>query len=156
MNYELEKKHHISFCGSYCHLCDWHTGEIRKTFSAALHLFDDLGLQRVLADGVDSAEFRRGLESLVRSSICPGCKAEAPIRKPGEHRCEIRQCCFRKGLGLCSECDDFPCKTLETNPGVIKFHCLENLTCIRNQGLEHWIEREWERAAQAHCQVEFA
>jgi hypothetical protein len=147
MNYELEKRHHISFCGSYCHLCDWHTGEIRKTFSAALHLFDDLGLQRVLADGVGSEGFRRGLESVMRPSICPGCKAEAPIRKPGKDRCEIRQCCFRKGLDLCSECDDFPCKTLETNPSVIKFHCLENLKCIRNQGLEHWIDREWERAA---------
>lgn len=147
MNYELEKKHHISFCGSYCHLCDWHTGGIRKTFGEALHLFDDLGLERVLADGVDSKGFRRGLESLMRSSICPGCKAEAPTRKPGEDRCQIRQCCFGKGLNLCSECGDFPCETLKTNPGVIKFYCLENLACIRDQGIEHWIDKEWERVA---------
>ena len=148
MNYELEKKHHVSFCGSYCHLCDWHTGEIRKTFSAALHRFDELGLHRFLAEGLDSGVFRKGLESLMTSSICPGCKAEVRIKKPGEDRCEIRQCCFGKGLNLCSECEDFPCPTLEANPGVIKFGCLENLNCIRDKGIRHWIDGQWGKATQ--------
>jgi len=30
MNYGEEKKRHISYCGSYCYRCDWHTGRIKK------------------------------------------------------------------------------------------------------------------------------
>ncbi len=148
MNYDLERTHHISYCGSYCHLCDWHTGAIRRTFNAARQLFDDLGLERVLPEGVDAEGFRRGLDSLTRSSICPGCKPEAPIHKPGEDRCRIRQCCYGKGLELCSQCNEFPCETLSTNPGVIKFHCVENLSRIKVDGIKDWIDGEWEKATR--------
>jgi hypothetical protein len=146
MNYELERRHHISFCGSYCHICDWHTGRIRKTFRAGLHMFDELGLQRILPDGTNGQDFRRGLESLMNSAICPGCKPQAPVLKPDEDRCKIRQCCYQKGLELCSECEAFPCATLKTTPAVLKFRCLENLACIRDKGIKYWIDKEWEEA----------
>jgi len=143
MNYELEKKHHISFCGSYCHICDWHTGKIRKTYQSALDILDEFGFKRLLVDKVDVGNLKTGLQILANSSICPGCKAEVHIRKPGEDRCKIRQCCFSKGLDLCNECPDFPCELLKSNPGVIKFHCIKNLNEIKEKGIEHWIDKQW-------------
>lgn len=143
MNYELEKKCHISYCGSYCHICDWHTGKIRKTFQLALDMIDNLGLKKQLGDNVDIEKFQIGMKNLAHSSICPGCKAEVGVRKPGEDRCKIRQCCAGKGYDLCNECADFPCKTLKSNPGVIKFHCIENLQEIKEKGLEDWVDRQW-------------
>ena len=141
MNYELEKKQHISYCGSYCHHCDWHTGKIRKIYRIALLMFDDYGLQRLVGENTDIRQFRKGLESLAHSSICPNCKTEAPIWKAGEDRCEIRQCCYRRGFDLCCECHDFPCETLKKSTGVIKFKCLENLNDIKEKGIRHWIDK---------------
>jgi hypothetical protein len=143
MKYDLEKKYHISYCGSYCHICDWHTGRIRKAFQLAADMIDDLGLKKQLGENVDVESFKTGCRNLARSSICPECKAEAGIHEPGEDRCKIRECCYRKGYDLCSECDDFPCELLKSNPGVIKFHCIENLQEIKDKGLKEWIDRMW-------------
>ena len=143
MNYDLEKRYHISYCGSYCHICDWHTGKIRNVFQQALDMIDSLGLDKRLGENVDAENFTTGLKNLADSSICPGCKAEVGVRKPDEDRCKIRQCCYNKGYDLCNECSDFPCETLGSNPGVIKFHCIENLQEIKEKGLKAWIDRQW-------------
>lgn len=143
MNYDLEKKYHISYCGSYCHICDWHTGRIRKTFQLASDMIDNLGLKKQIGSAVDINKFRIGLKDLANSSICPGCKAEVGVRKPEEDRCKIRQCCHSKGYDLCNECTDFPCETLKSNPGVIKFHCIENLQEMKKKGLKEWIDHQW-------------
>jgi hypothetical protein len=143
MNYDLEKKHHISYCGSYCHICDWHTGRIRRAFQLAYDMIDSLGLRKQLGENVDIDNFKAGLKNLAQSSICPGCKAEASIHAPGEDRCKIRQCCYSKDFLLCNECAEFPCETLKSNPGVIRFHCIENLHEIKDKGHKAWIDRQW-------------
>lgn len=143
MNYEQEKKMHISFCGSYCHKCDWHTGRIRRTAQQALDMLQEYGgFKRLLEGNVSIDDMTKGLNILAESTICSGCKAETGANE----RCAIRTCCSHKGFDLCSECNDFPCETLKTNPGVIKFHCIENLKEIDGMGLEQWIDRQWESA----------
>ena len=145
MNYDLEKKYHISYCGSYCHICDWHTGRIRRAFQLAYDMIDNLGLRKRLGDKIDVDHFKTVLENLAHSSICPECKAEAGIHKPDEDRCKIRQCCHSKGYDLCNECVDFPCEILKSNPGVIRFHCIENLQEIKEKGHKAWIDQQWKK-----------
>lgn len=142
MNYEKEKQYHISFCGSYCHICDWHTGRIRKTFQSAADALKLFGFRRLLEGKVAARNLRRGLDILTKSSICPGCKAEAG-QPPGKDRCRIRPCAHAKGFDLCSECPDFPCRLLKTDPGVVKFGCIENLRQIKSQGLKRWVDGQW-------------
>jgi len=36
----------------------------------------------------------------------------------------------------------FPCQTLRENPGVIKFHTIENLQEMRRIGTESWIKKQ--------------
>jgi hypothetical protein len=146
MKYEKEKEFHISFCGSYCHICDWHTGKIRRTSQATLDIVQEYeGFKKLFKkEGVVLENLILGLTALAESGICPGCKADVANLTKGEHdRCEIRQCCSKKGHLLCSECLDFPCELLKTNPGVIKWHCIENLQEIKEKGLEQWIDNQW-------------
>ncbi len=140
MNYQKEKQRHISYCGSYCHLCDWFTGRHRKTFQAASDSLELFGFKQLLKNKVDIKNLKLGLKILANSSICPSCKAEAGR---SQDRCKIRQCAYRKGIDLCCECDNFPCKLLKTNPGVIKFGCIENLQEVKNKGLKRWIDKQW-------------
>ncbi|MFW9910829.1 MAG: DUF3795 domain-containing protein [Candidatus Thorarchaeota archaeon] len=148
MKYEEEKRRYISFCGSYCHTCDWHSGTIRKTAQATLSMLDQYGGFTKLfgRNEIDADNLARGLEVLANSGICSGCKAEIPDYSGGEEeRCEIRRCCSGKGYSVCSECDDFPCELLKNNPGVVKFHTIENLKDIDRIGLERWIDEWWKR-----------
>lgn len=141
MDYEQEKKRYISYCGSYCHTCDWHTGRIKKTARATIDMIQEYdGFKRLFKDKVDIDNLTKGLKKLVDSTICSGCKAETGANA----RCTIRMCCTSKGYDLCGECPDFPCETLKSNPGVIRFHCIENLQEIEKIGLEAWIDKQWQ------------
>lgn len=140
MDYREEKRHYVSFCGSYCRTCDWFTGKIRRVFSKAWHMLEQYGFGRLLEDKIDTDNFKSGLRILAESGICSGCKAEIAA-EPEEDRCKIRQCYFSRGLDLCLECHEFPCQLLKTNPGVIKFHCIENSIEIPKIGVEKWIEK---------------
>ncbi len=140
MNYEEEKRMHIAFCGSYCHQCDWHTGRIKKTAKRALDMINEYnGFKRLFEKKVDTKNLLQGLKILADSSICSGCKAETGA----DERCAIRRCCSSRGFVLCSECSEFPCVTLREHPGVIKFHCIENLREIEKIGLDKWIDKQW-------------
>jgi len=149
MDYEQERKRYISFCGSYCHTCDWFTGRIRRVAQAALDLVDLYGFRRLLEGKVDPENLRLGLEIIANSAICSGCKAEV-AENPADDRCKIHQCCFRRGFDQCSECENFPCDLLKNNPGVIKFHCIENLREIQEMGLEKWIDKQWKDYVTSH------
>lgn len=61
MNYEEEKKRYVSFCGSYCHTCDWHTGKIRKTFQNALIIVEEYVFKKFLKEKVDIENFKFSL-----------------------------------------------------------------------------------------------
>jgi len=141
VNYEEEKKKYVSFCGSYCRTCDWFTGKIRGTFQSALGMLEEYGFRRLLEGKVDVENLKEGLSILANTSIDSGCKAEI-AKNPEDDRCKIRQCCYQKGLDLCSECTEFPCDLLKSNPGVIKFHCIENLMEIKEKGIEYWIDKQ--------------
>ena len=143
MNYEEEKKRYISFCGSYCHTCDWFTGQIRRTASSALGMLEEYGFKKLLAGRVYKGNLELGLRIIADSQICSGCKAEV-AKDAEEDRCDIRQCCYRKGFDFCLECPSFACELLEANPGVIKFHCIENLLEIKDKGLENWVDKQWQ------------
>jgi len=142
MNYEEEKKRYISFCGSYCHTCDWFTGQIRRTFQSAKDMVEEYGFKKLLEGKTDRENLKAGLEILAQSGICSSCKAEI-AKNPEDDRCQIRQCCFQKGFEFCNQCSEFPCDTLKNNPGVIKFRCIENLKEIKEKGIEHWIDKQW-------------
>jgi hypothetical protein len=147
MNYDEEKKRHISFCGSYCHTCDWFTGKIRKTFQPALDMVEQYEFKKLLEGKADRENLITGLQILAGSGICSSCKAEI-AESPEEDRCRIRQCCSSKSFDLCSQCSDFPCETLKSNPGVIKFGCIENLKEIKEKGVKAWVDKQWTELAK--------
>jgi hypothetical protein len=139
VNYEGEKKTHVSFCGSYCHTCDWFTGKIKNMAKQMLKIVEEYdGFKRVLKGKVDPEALMTGLRLLAETSICSGCKTET------RERCKIVVCCVSKGFDHCDECKDFPCQTLKENPGVIKFHTIENLLEMKKIGVKEWIDRQWE------------
>ena len=144
MRYEEEKRMYVSFCGSYCHTCDWFTGKIKNTAKRMLQIVEEYdGFKRILKGKVDPKDLVEGLRLLSETSICSGCKAER------RERCEIVKCCTEKGFDHCDECTEFPCKTLKENPGVIKFHTIENLQEMRKIGIQRWIDKQWQLIPQS-------
>lgn len=138
MDYDKEKQVYLSCCGSYCHTCDWFSGRIRMQSEAARLMLEEFSNFPKLL-GEEGKKVAEAMAKLSGTSICSGCQQEGTVND----RCAIRACCRSKGLTHCSECPDFPCKTLSENPGVIKFKTLENFAEIARIGFEAWVDRQW-------------
>jgi hypothetical protein len=135
LNREEEIKKYVSFCGSYCRVCDSFTGKkqnaarkalstVEKRKSEFQKLFEDEGIR----EGIVQVLTKQA------SWLCPGCKAL--VNNPKEaYICKIRQCCSGRNLDLCSECEEFPCETLVNHPTAIKLHSVENLRKIKEKGI---------------------
>jgi hypothetical protein len=89
----------------------------------------------------DYDEFVKGLKWLAsQDKPCRGCRFGGGWSWWPD--CPVRDCVLEKGLDLCCECPSFPCDMLKSNPGVMKFHCIENLEEIKEKGIEHWIDKQ--------------
>ncbi len=86
----------------------------------------------------------------VETMLCRGCRnhnGQIPLQKHvfGEaHRCAAYECSRKKGLRLCSDCEEFPCDHL--HPYADKAGDLPhnmkvfNLCLIQKMGLQNWAE----------------
>jgi hypothetical protein len=88
-----------------------------------------------------AAEF---LKIPVEKTSCKGCRDEGGHCIYGENNeCATWNCILEKGLNLCNECSDFPCKNLmPTQKGANFPHNMKlyNLCRIKLIGHDNWIK----------------
>lgn len=90
-------------------------------------------------------------------SVCPGCRRDRDTKSQYCVTCRIKNC-ERLADGnakYCFGCDSFPCARLKqldkryrTKYGM---SMIENIKCIRNQGIRHFIRSEKDRRACPAC-----
>lgn len=90
---------------------------------------------------------------LRRYKPCHGCNAEEHDRSPCVfHKCETIK---TSASGLCLECEQYPCKTLEKadakHRGRDGVSMIANLEYIREHGMEAFIEAEEEKWKCPEC-----
>lgn len=88
----------------------------------------------------------------VRMPYCAGC------RPRGKNCAFLKKRCDLLGRGLvtcCYECDDFPCRNLEhidkRYRTLYRMSMIENLECIRDDGIGALLEREAEKWRCPDC-----
>ena len=88
---------------------------------------------------------------------CPGCRAEDELKLKGCRECIIVNCdqIKKKNAEFCFVCSDIPCKRL-TNLDKrysTKYHMsmLENLECIKDQGMDTFLEKETQKWKCPKC-----
>src|SRR4030042_3535953 len=78
---------------------------------------------------------------------CEGCVSEERVAYC--EQCPIRDCCDKKGIEGCHQCDDFPCSLIEKFPlEVGKKVILRAIPEWKELGTEAWVEQEEKRY---HC-----
>ena len=141
----MEVKDLVAYCGLYCGLCD-HRTKIPKHAVALIESmeraeYDDWGPSLP-----DFSEFWRFLKQLavVDDSRC--CR----VGKCGEGFCAIKRCTTEKGVRICVECDQYPCKWVT---GLAKSEptLLHDGKRIKEKGLEVWVQEQEERRRLGFC-----
>ena len=82
------------------------------------------------------------------TSRCPGCGSEGfeSVHPP----CGYITCCEKRGLNVCAECADFPCKRFEKETGehdsfVLHRKLMPNQRLIAQIGIDEFIRQQRER-----------
>jgi hypothetical protein len=123
------KKEWLARCGLYCGVC------------AVL-----------IADRDDNEKFKEKLLGVYGLSStdqvrCKGCLSDDRFLYCDA--CPIRDCCDDKGIEGCHQCDDWPCKYIESFAYPVgKKVMMRAIPTWREHGTEKWVEMEEERY---HC-----
>ena len=89
---------------------------------------------------------------------CPGCRELDKKTSAIRFKCIIRECKIlrdRKWKYCSDKCDSYPCKRLKSldKRYSTKYHMsmLENLVCIKNQGVDVFLEKETQKWKCPQC-----
>ena len=94
-------KNQIGACGIWCGSCVAGNGELNILTQKYAKIIKDYGLEQWAPKDFDFEEFKKGLDSIQKMPLCPGC-----LKGGGRDDCEIRICVTDKKIADCSECDD--------------------------------------------------
>lgn len=129
-----DKQALISPCGLYCGVCA----------ILLAHKNNNQKLKEKLAPvyGFKSEDIHcAGCMSENQDEIFPFCKI-----------CAIKRCAIEKGYESCHQCNEFPCKHIESFPIPIgKKIILKEIPKWRELGTELWIKKEEERYKCSEC-----
>jgi hypothetical protein len=94
-------KDQIGFCGIWCGSCVVGNGALRELTRRYEETIKSYGLEGWGPKDFDYTEFSKGLASIQRMPICPGC-----LKGGGRENCEMRTCATSKAVQHCMECKE--------------------------------------------------
>lgn len=92
-------KNQIGCCGIWCGSCAAGNGVLGELARRYRDMTEAYGLKEWAPDDFDFDEFSKGLSSIGKMPLCPGC-----LQGGGRPECGIRKCTGDAGIDDCSEC----------------------------------------------------
>ncbi|MCE7738899.1 MAG: DUF3795 domain-containing protein [Candidatus Heimdallarchaeota archaeon] len=137
------KKHDlVAPCGDYCSGCGQYNGLIIKIAKLMKDLADLYGFEFRSKGVFDFKEFVKGLKWFINNAKCPGCQQGG-----GPPWCEVKKCCFEKGLRICFECVEFPCSKFKeySDPDT-----MDRYERFKEIGFEKWVDEQMQKAKEGY------
>ena len=138
----MEKYDLVAPCGDYCGGCGQYNGLIIET-AKQMREFAELYAFEIRSEGAFYfKQFVKGLEWFIKNAKCPGCRQGG-----GPPWCEVKKCCFEKGLRICFECEEFPCSKIKeyADPDT-----MDRYKRSKEIGFEKWVEEQRQKAKEGY------
>ncbi len=132
----------VAPCGDYCGGCGQYNKLISKTAKQMREFADLYGFEFRSEGTFNFNQFIKGLEWFIEKAQCSGCKQGG-----GPAWCEVKKCCFEKGLRICFECDEFPCSKIEK---VADPDTMDRYKRFQEIGFERWVEEQTQKAKDGY------
>lgn len=142
---KMDKHLLVAYCGLYCDLCSQRT-RIPEQAKALMDLMkrDDYEIFGPNIQGFNEFwNFLNGLAKVEEDKCCKSGKCGAPF-------CSIRKCAISRNIEVCAECEEYPCKRIETL-GNSEPTLIHDGLRIKEHGLELWIVEQEERKKTGFC-----
>ncbi|MCK4322639.1 DUF3795 domain-containing protein, partial [candidate division WOR-3 bacterium] len=86
----------VAPCSDYCGGCGQYNGLIIETAKQMREFAKLYGFEFRSKGTFDFKQFMKGLKWFIENAKCPGCQQGG-----GPAWCEVKKCCFEKGLRIC-------------------------------------------------------
>lgn len=130
-------KDQIGFCGIWCGGCKNGNGVIMELTKKYEKIIEKGNLEKWAPKDFDFKEFMKGLSSMQKMLLCPGC-----LKGGGIPNCEIRVCALEKNVTNCNQCHQLmTCKHLEELEKNYDLKIRKNLIEIKNIDKDVLIEK---------------
>jgi hypothetical protein len=133
----------VAYCGLYCDLCSQRT-KVPEQAKALMESMQKEGYENFGIQGFN--EFWNILTDITNVRESQLCKSG----KCGPPWCSIRKCAISKNIEVCAECEEYPCKKIETL-GNSEPTLIHDGLRIKEHGLESWIIEQKERKKVGFC-----
>jgi len=135
----MGKRELITYCGLYCSLCA-ERSRIPEKAGELMAALETEGYPQWAKDLPDFNEFWAFIHRLAEPSE-KGCCRSGGCGSPA---CSIRKCAKERGVEICDQCPDFPCKRIQ---GIAKGYptLLHDAKRRQEIGVEAWIEEQEKR-----------
>jgi hypothetical protein len=138
----------VTYCGLYCGLCA-QRGRIPRQASTLREAMRREGYEYWATELPAFQEFWKFLDTLCDpDASCPGCRQGG-----GPPFCTIRKCARERGIEVCVQCDEYPCRRVL---GIAKGYptLISDGQRMQEIGIEAWIEEQEERARTGFAYVD--
>ncbi len=132
----------VAPCGDYCEGCGQYNGLISETAKQMREFVDLYGFEFRSKGSFDFKQFVKGLQWFIRNAKCPGCRQGG-----GPPWCGVKKCCFKKGLRICFECEEFPCSEINN---VADTDTMDRYKRFKEIGLEKWVKEQMQKAKEGY------
>jgi len=151
-----EAKKLIGYCGIYCGSCGMYRGRIYAKIAQeflevikAADYPDELTINpKGIKPNFDFSEFLKGIQYFCKEDS--GAYCQEPCKEGGGVPCKNRPCVIERGLEICYECKNFPCKyfslTFQQQPKKLK-----DYKRFKKLGFEGWLRFHAKRAKKGYA-----
>ena len=141
----METVDRVGYCGLCCPLCD-HRARIPERAGALIEALRKADFEEYGHQLPGFKEFWSFLQGLAAPDPGKRCRSG----NCGHPACGIRKCALEHGIALCPECDDYPCRRIETLGRSETTLILDGLR-VREIGLEAWLAEQEQRRKEGFC-----
>lgn len=136
----MEKYDLVAPCSDYCGGCGQYNGLISETAKQMIEFARLYAFEFRSEGAFDFKQFMKGLAWFIENAKCPGCQQGG-----GPAGCEVKKCCFEKGLRICFECEEFPCAKFEkyADPDT-----QDRYNRFREIGFEKWVQEQVQKTKE--------
>ena len=142
----------VGYCGAYCGECGMYKGRIyakvAKDFLEILRASDYADwLPKFVKLNFNFNDFMKGVEFFSKKNAESYC--QEPCKQGGGAPREIRPCARKRGIEICYECQDFPCKHLDW---ILEKYPerMEDYERFKKLGLKGWVRFHAKEAKQGY------
>lgn len=145
------------YCGLFCGESGLYKGRIMADVASDLkelmeaHTLTQDWLSKFFGIDFNFDEFRKGLDYFANENS--DCYPKVPCKGGCGAPCRIKDCAEKRGIEICFECSEFPCKRFSRFEDKERLEIIEECERFKELGMAQWLKSKMCEAKKGYCRA---